>query len=208
MSTENNIQMNELLTKANGFKQYFDIFNNKIDKRIRRYLSFLFKVSLCIYHEVEGTEELEDIQIEFANEFQLLCQRFSKYKLLNKIVFAPCKNNEGNSDEKFEFLVSYDESEFSTNVENLEKCVELYINSKKPVKLSEVETHYMYSEDFKVLDSNISEVVENIHNGEVDVEVIKSKIEEVEKIVEEHQLFIILLDLQNSPDKKIENAYK
>ena len=127
---------------------------------------------------------------------------------MNKIVFAPCKNNEGNSDEKFEFLVSYDESEFSTNVENLEKCVELYINSKKPVKLSEVETHYMYSEDFKVLDSNISEVIENIHKGEVDIEVIKSKLDEVEKIEKEHRLLIVLIDLQNSPDKKIEKAFK
>ena len=162
MSRQNDIQVIRLLSKANDFKQSFDDFSELIDKKFRRYLSFLFKVSLCIHHKVGNKKDLEVMQYEASYDFQRLCRHYSDFKRLNKIVFATHKNEEGNSNEKFEFLLYYDESKFNTNEENLKKCVEMYVNSKKPIKLSKVETHFTCTNDFKVLGSKISKVIENL----------------------------------------------
>ena len=131
MSRQNDIQVIRLLSKANDFKQSFDEFSELIDKKFRRYLSFLFKVSLCIHHEVGDAKDLEVMQYEASYEFQKLCGSCSAFKRLNKIVFTAHKNEEGDTNEKYEFALNYDESKFNTNEKNLKKCVEMYVNSKK-----------------------------------------------------------------------------
>ena len=108
---------------------------------------------MCIYHNIGDLKELKKTQIEIGNEFKTLCEDFSKFKRLIKINYIPCKNKSKSLTigEKFKFLFNYEENKSFINNEDLENCIEIYLNSKATTKPSDIDTRYIYNYEFEKL---------------------------------------------------------
>ena len=144
-------QRSQLLPKAKQIARLYNWFNEEIDKVFCNYLSYFFKVSLCIYHDIGDLNELKKTQFEINNEFKTLCENFLKFKRLIKINYLPCKNRSKSLTigKKFKFSFSYEDSKNFIIKEDLDDCIKIYLNSEASTKPSDVDISYMYNHEFK-----------------------------------------------------------
>ena len=121
MSTENITLTGDCLTDTKLLGKLINNFDEDIDKIICNYLSYFFKVSLCIFHDVGELTDLKETQLKISKEFKQICKDFSKYKRLTRIIFVPCQNKDKNStnNENFEFLLNYDDNNDFINKEKI-----------------------------------------------------------------------------------------
>ena len=136
MSTENITLTGDFLTDTKLLGKLIINFDEDIDKIICNYISYFFKVSLCIYHGVGELTDLKETQLKISKEFKKVCEDFSKYKRLTRIIFVPCQNKDENSTNKenFEFLLNYDENNDFINKEDIKKYLSFYTYFKTAEK--------------------------------------------------------------------------
>ena len=64
MSTENITLTGDCLTDTKLLGKLINNFDEEIDKIICNYLSYFFKVSLCIFHDVGELTDLKETQLK------------------------------------------------------------------------------------------------------------------------------------------------
>ena len=119
MEFESLRQRSQLLPKAKQIVKLYNRFNEEIDKAFCNYLSYFFKVSLCIYYYIGDLKELKKMQVEISNEFKTLCENFSKFKRLIKINYIPCKNKSKNLTVRKKFKFSFNYKDNKNFIENI-----------------------------------------------------------------------------------------
>ena len=190
MSTENITLTGECISDAKLSGRLINNFDEEIDKIVCNYISYYFKVSLCIYHGVGDLTDLKETQLEISNEFKRFCEVFSKYKRLTRIIFIPCQNKDESStiDEKFEFLLNYDENNDFINKEGIEKYLKFYTTFKTAEKLADLKTKYEYNNEFELLIIKVREIIENMENSRINVVSLISKLMDSQIIVDKLQI--------------------
>ena len=133
---------------------------------------------MCIYNGVGELTDLKETQLKISKEFKKVCEDFSKYKRLTRIIFVPCQNKDENSTNKenFEFLLNYDENNDFINKEDIKKYLSFYTYFKTAEKIADLQTKYKYKNEFSFLILKTREVIENIENSRITVVRLSSKL--------------------------------
>ena len=210
MTTQNIILTGQLLSDVKYVGKFISNFDKEIGAVFCNYITYFFKVSLCVYHDIGDLTILKETQLKISNDFKKLCEDFSKFKRLTKIVYLPCKNKDESLtvDEIFEFSLNYDENSDFINKEDLEKYLKFYTENKTAEKLADLNIHYVYNNEFKTLRGKSTEVIENVEKSSLDVRILLSKLDEIKSSLDKLQLDENRDNLLNSNTRLVEKYKK
>ena len=209
MNTENNTEKIQLLSKAKSFIKSFKHFNYIIDCIFNNCLIFSIKLSVCTNHGVGDSEKLKQTQFEVYHRFKLLCQMFSKYKKLKKIIYLPCESIESHLtiDENVEFSFDYENVFNFVDRHQLKSYIEKYKTTDRFVEKVHYETFYTDKDDFYTLNDEINTIERQIQEDNIDIEVLKLKLCRFVRTLKNCHIFVYESVLANI-NEYLEESYR
>ena len=181
----------ELLLHAENVESFVNDFENFIDKVIYFYLSQSCIIVGYIHGGITDNGILEAKLEQHLIDFKQLCEKLSKFKLLEKFIFLPCEDLDANQvtfDEKIEFSFNYESDKTFMNKNELESYHDMYQGIGKPIIY--IEKIIQYGTDTEVINlkKEIIEIKEKLQNNNLDINDLQTQLESIEEKVKTFEI--------------------
>ena len=173
MNNEYTEELRTAIMASKNLEELFKFFEITIKNVFYDHFSFLNSLAYYIFHNVKGTEALENKLEKYMKKFKGFCEKHSKFITYKKFSLLPSQNNETPLKENFEFILNYEENAAFLDKNEMKKLFEAVNKFGKSVKVKPSFT-VEPNKDFEKLKSDVKELNDKINKDLLDPKELNS----------------------------------